>query len=188
MRHATKSSIWTAGLCLVGLALAALPARAEIFQFDFSTRAQGTLTTAGGSLDPGYDLILNLTFDFLTGEDDGGDPVHIRNTAAINLQRGAAYNPTTGAFINHGSGGTVANIGDFDLPQGGITKIDGSSFSADSMAVGGISIEGVEFQIPGALVITPVPSPIPELQTWAMLLMGFGGLVYSSRRKKLSRN
>lgn len=183
MPHAAKASIGLAGLCLVGLALAALPARAEIFQFDFSTRAQGTLTTAGGSPDPGYDLILNLTFDFLTGEDDGGDPVHIRNTAAINIKTGAAFNPTTGAFINHASGGTVANIGDFDLLQGGVTKIDGSSFSADSMAVSGISIEGVAFEFQGALVISPFPSPIPEPPIWAMLIMGVFGLGYFTRHR-----
>ena len=132
---------------------------------------------------PGYDLVINLTFDFLSGTDAGGNPLHITNTAAVNLKRGAAFNPTTGAFINHASGGTSANIGDFDLPQGGVTEINGSSFSVDSMAVSGRSVEGFEFQIPGALVITSVPSPIPELGTWAMLFLGFAGLGCLARRR-----
>ncbi len=184
MRHAAKSAIWAAGLYVMGLAFAALPARAELFEFDFSTRdAQGTLTTGAATPDPGYDLVINLTFDFLSGTDAGGNPLHITNTAAVNLKRGAAFNPTTGAFINHASGGTSANIGDFDLPQGGVTEINGSSFSVDSMVVSGRSVEGFEFQIPGALVITSVPSPIPELGTWAMLFLGFAGLGCLARRR-----
>jgi hypothetical protein len=182
MHYLCKSAMAGAAFLVTCLALSGSPAKAEVFDFSFSPDPFGTFTTGAVAADPGYELITGLTFDLLSGTDDGGNPFSFTNAAASGVEPGAAFNPTTGAFINHAEGGTFHDIGGFELP--GSVIIDPSSFAAGSHAVTGLSTDDEHFSVSGALKITPVgPPPVPEPQTWAMLLLGFGGLGYFAHRR-----
>ncbi len=185
MGHAAKSATWAARLCAIALAFNALPARAEQYFFDFAAPdARGNFTIGAPATDAGYFLITNLTFVVLSANDSNGDPIEIDSTAATDVKPGAAFNPTTGAFINHAFGDRFPNVGDFDLVQGGTVEINGASFAAGSQGVSGISAQGFDFEVDGILNISPEtnPSPVPELGTWAMLFLGFASLGCFARR------
>ncbi len=180
MRYPCKSAIAGAAFLVTCLALSGLPAKAEVFDFSFSPDAFGTFTTGAAAADPGYELITGLTFDLLSGTDDGGNPFSLTNAVAFDLLPGAAFNPTTGAFINHSGGNTFDDIGGFELPGASIHPL---SFSVGSDGVGGDLYVGGSFFVSGALTITPTITPVPEPQTWAMLILGFGGLGYFAHRR-----
>jgi hypothetical protein len=183
MRYLCKSAMAGAAFLVTCLALSGLPAKAEVFVFNFSSFGDfGSFTTGAAAADPGYELITGLTFDLLSGTDDGGNHFSLPNAAALGFQPGAAFNPTTGAFINHFLGFTFNDIGDFDLRDN--VGIVGASFAAGSVELSGVSPFGFNFYISGALKITPFEqSPVPEPQTWVMLLLGFGSLAYFAHRR-----
>jgi hypothetical protein len=179
MHYPCKSAIAGAAFLVTCLALSGLPAKAEVFDFSFSPDAFGTITTGAAAADPGYELITGLTFDLLSGTDTGGNPFSLTNAVASGFEPGAAFNPTTGAFINHYAGNTYDDIGSFDLPG---ARIEPFSFSAGSNLVDG-DVGDERFFIFGRLTITPTITPVPEPQTWAMLILGFGGLGYFAHRR-----
>jgi hypothetical protein len=98
--------------CLTGV-FANASAKADVFDFNFGPDAMGTFTTGPAANDPGYELITGLTFDALSGSTDSGIQFAFNDVVAKDLQPGAAFNPTTGAFINHAAGQTFNNIGFF---------------------------------------------------------------------------
>src|SRR5260370_28166887 len=106
-----------AALCLAGHVLTTAPARAAVFDFSFGPDAFGTFTTGAAAADPGYDLITGLTFDVLTGVDENNVPFSFTNEVGSGFEPGAAFNPTTDAFINHFAGGTFPDIGGFLTPD-----------------------------------------------------------------------
>ena len=114
----------------------------------------------------GYFLITNRTFVVLSANDFNGDPIEIDSTAATDVKPGAAFNPTTGAFINHAFGDRFPNVGDFDLVQVGTVEINGASFAAGSQGVSGISAQGFDFEVDGILNISPEDEPQPASRNW----------------------
>src|SRR5215471_12838885 len=110
MRHATW--IWVVLSCLISV-FANAPAKADVFDFSFESGAKGTFRTGGAASDPGYELITGLTFNVLKDTADGDKD--FPNMTGQDFAPGAAFNPTTGAFINHFAGGAVHNIGDFKI-------------------------------------------------------------------------
>jgi hypothetical protein len=184
MRHPTAICIVVS--CLVGV-LANGSAKADVFDFSFQgeSAAKGTFRTGGGATDPGYELITGLIFNVLEDPADGDRD--FPNMTGEDFAPGAAFNPTTGAFINHLHGGTVDNIGDFKIVccGGDSGSVRGASFNQSS-AVLMAGIDGGPFTIVGPLKITRSPAAaVPEASTWAMMVIGFAGLGfvgYQSRR------
>jgi hypothetical protein len=137
MRYA--SAVFAAVVfCLAGV-FAVAPAKADTFDFSFGAPscvnepttfacALGAFTTGAAAADPGFELITGLTFNLLQGVAAAGNPFSFTNVAGEDFQPGAAFNPTTDAFISHAGGGTTNNIGTFQLPEVKLF-IDGQSFA-----------------------------------------------------------
>jgi hypothetical protein len=96
---------------LITVALGTATATAGTFHFSFGTGAFGSFTTGAAAVDPGYELVTGLTFDELSGFYDYPPTFfEFTNQLATSLQPGAAFNPTTGAFINHFARDTYHDI------------------------------------------------------------------------------
>jgi hypothetical protein len=189
---------------LVGVFVIA-PAKADTFDFSFGVSsggppcsfesppcASGTFTTDGAASDPGFELITGLTFNVLQGETTTGFPFIVTNEVGKNFAPGAAFNPTTRAFVNHSGGRAVNDIGGFQLEGKTLGSIEGLSFAeitsgvSGNLAIADLSGEG-DFEIDGGLDIRRDigVAPVPEASTWAMLLLGFAGLGLAVRRRRL---
>jgi hypothetical protein len=186
--------------CVAGV-FAIAPAKADVFDFSFgapscvneptSPCASGRFATGNAASDPGFDLITGLTFNLLKGVAENGDFFSQTNLRAEKIQAGAAFNPTTDAFINSGAP-PFDNIGVIEVPYTeGLIFIDGGSFAQSSDSLSGFFATAGEperFKIEAPLVITrETAAPIPEASTWAMLLLGFGGLGLAVRRRRATR-
>jgi PEP-CTERM motif len=184
--------------CVAGV-FAIAPAKADVFDFSFgapscvneptSPCASGRFATGNAASDPGFDLITGLTFNLLKGVAENGDFFSQTNLRPEKIQAGAAFNPTTDAFINSGAP-PFDNIGVIEVPYTeGLIFIDGGSFAQSSDSLSGFFATAGEperFKIEAPLVITrETAAPIPEASTWAMLLLGFGGLGLAVRRRRL---
>jgi PEP-CTERM motif len=182
--------------CVAGV-FAIAPAKADVFDFSFgapscvneptSPCASGRFATGNADSDPGFDLITGLTFNLLQGVAENGDFFSQTNLRAEKIQAGAAFNPTTDAFINGAP--PLDNIGVIEVPYTeGLIFIDGGSFAQSSDSLSGFFATAGEpepFKIEAPLVITrETAAPIPEASTWAMLLLGFAGLGYAALRRK----
>jgi hypothetical protein len=186
MRQASAVFVSTLS-CLAGI-LANGSANADVYDFSFGPGVSGTFTTGAATSDPGYELITGLTFGLLSGAYGDGLDFSFTNVAGRDFAVGAAFNPKTDAFINHTGGSTYNDVGDFAmLPAAGATgSIDGASFAQGSYFVSGLVVGdngSADFKILAPLVITlQVATPVPELSTWAITLLGFGGLGLAARR------
>jgi len=173
------------------------PASAEVFRFSFGSVLSdvffnGRFTTGAASpTDPGYNLITDL--DTFTGsrvmDPETGGNFLVHASSVPSFAPGAAFNETTGAFINHAGGVTTDNIGDFAAVSvfvGGreTVEVDGASFSQGSQLISGTAFfpDVFRFSIHEPLVIT-----VPEPSTWAMMLLGFVGLGLLGYRSKTRR-
>jgi PEP-CTERM motif len=196
MRHA--SAVLAAISCLAGV-FAIAPAKADVFDFRFgasscaneptSSCVLGKFVTGGAAGVLGFELITGLTFSLLQGAAENGDFFSQTNLRPEKIPAGAAFNPTTDAFINSNTP-PFDNIGVIEVPYTeGLIFIDGGSFAQSSDSLSGFfsTTDGPEpFRIDAPLVITrETAAPVPEASTWAMLLLGFGGLGLAVRRPRL---
>ena len=165
-------------LALLVIGFAASANASTIYNFSFMDGsvavASGSFTTTGTSPDPGYELITSFTFNYLTTIDDTVSTGPF--TAPPDLPS-AAYNPVTGAFLNHFNGGTWSDIGGLtlSLSGGALAGIDGSSFSSLSSSLSGLVVgwDGVVDLRSGLLEIAPAAAPaVPEPAS--LLLLGTG--------------
>jgi hypothetical protein len=166
-------------------------AKAAVFDFSFGSGVTGTFITGGAAPgDPGYDLVTGLTFNLLSWT-AAGVPFSYTNVVGSDFSMGAAFNPTTGAFVNTASGYLDPTIGSFTL------TLDKAFFGSiqNSFSKSSTSILGEVFPAPyeyviidikdAPLVITPAPTAaaVPEASTWAMMLLGF--VSFAVRRWRL---
>jgi hypothetical protein len=154
-------------------------ARAKLFNFSFGTNAAGTFETGAASIaDPGYYLVTDLTITSFNGE--------VVDVHATGFQPGAAFNPATGAFLNHAAGGTFPDIGR-TLVNGIIGGNSVSFFSGKSFQQSrdrlDISSEGGPLSAFGLLAITRAPAPVIEPAGLALLATGLLGLAATRGRR-----
>jgi hypothetical protein len=125
-----------------GLALACAARADVIYNFVFMSSAQevdaeGTFSTGAASTqDAGYFLVTDVTFTSL--RDMFTETLDTGSVTATSLKPGAAYDPKTEGFVNHG-GGSTNNIGEFSVSCNtkpfdfALSQIEASSFTQENI-------------------------------------------------------
>jgi hypothetical protein len=129
-----------------------------------------TFTGSGGATE---------TFNNVSVPDfNGGGP--------INTNSGGVSTQTVFQVSDQGGGGTGnSSTGDtttYDLTQEGFT-LD-SDFADQTLASATITSNGYETLLLGVTVENTVTGAVPELSTWAMMILGFCGLGFMAYRRR----
>jgi len=184
-------------LLAAGMALAAGSAQATVV-VDITQSGANVDVTATGSLD-----LSGATFDHIQPYSTGIIPGGSNWYVALGDSPGMDWYQLTGTTLPFGSsgnyytsaatGGDAFSIWGYDggtplvgLPTGYIS----STAISSSMVLAGETIAGMTltpgtytFATPGDTIILNI-SAVPEPATWAMMLMGFGGLGAMLRRRR----
>lgn len=165
----------------IGLAVAAASASqacAAVYTFTIGTGTAGSFTTGAASpTDSGYFLLTSLGFSTVSGTDSvNSKPVFFTNQTNPFFEPDAAYDPTTMGFINHAYGNTYYDSGSIYTQD--INLFTG--LGANRQYGGYLKSNGDQFLVTGSLEVSP---GVPEASTWAMMLLGFGGIGMLARRR-----
>jgi hypothetical protein len=138
------------------------------------------LPVAGADLDPVANGLYNYSLTFsLAG--------YVANTASFS-GRFAADNSVTALKLNgvsiSGIGGGFSSWTNFDS-SGGIFNAGENvlTFTVTNFGLASGNPSGLRVELTGTADLAPAPG-VPEPQTWAMLVVGFGLVGVSARRRK----
>ena len=102
---------------------------------------------------------------------------------------GATYDSVTGQLLTQGTGNHFFSNGDGSVPGPNNTTVTGGWwFSADTSGTGtcGTEPRDITCAVAGRDAFAPVTGGVPEPATWALMVMGFGGLGAVLRRKRVA--
>ena len=129
----------------------------------FNLTATNTYSATGGfTFDAGTNLISNVTYSPVQ---TGSGP-----TGPFNFTVGTADSLTQVTFSGDGFGDFNTYFFAQSLALGGTSAITGGSFLGTNISAGGS--------------VTAATAAVPEPATWAMMLIGFGGVGVAMRRKR----
>lgn len=186
---------------LLALALVSAPAAAQTVDFESSplgnnpnplTIANATFTTSGG-----FNVLTNFNSTALCPSTSASSSADCSALLEVLFAGNASAISFTFAANNTTSLGS--DIGDVSIFSGAtllgtvdVLVLDGSAFTNDAVSLTGFSnvtrivITSTDF---GGVVyddFTFSLNAVPEPSTWAMMLIGFGGIGYSMRRRRRS--
>lgn len=183
--------------CLAIMAASLFGARSAqgvlVFNYSFGSKASGVFTTGGESTnDIGYYDLTSLTVTSFTDNTLGPVPVDIY-VGTENFQPGAAYNPMTGAFINHAFGFTFNDLGDTGTNSGhDVGTIDGQTvniLTGGSFAMGSPQLHIVanftHYRADGPLTITA--AAVPEASIAVVWTVGLSSVILCQCRSRHRR-
>lgn len=162
---------------LTALGMGASPASADaLYTFSWGSSAFGTFDTGAAATDAGYFLLTSLDFSSIHGN---ASSIH-----ATSFQAGAAYNPTTGEFINHAFGVTTDNSG--NMPAAGSAAGDTATSITPFELNSGflvISASPANFDFFGD-TLSVTAGTAPEPATLALLSLGLAGVGFARRKTR----
>lgn len=190
---------------LVSLALLSFPTYAQLLTLNFDTDFSGNAISAGQGINDAYGPQLHASFIGGVIQHTGGGLSSLPNWASsFNAHNGITVifdNPTSFVSVTNVSFSSFTlsafDSNDILLGSGSVssTFFDGAkvelSFSGISRLMfvdqgTGYGFDDFVFQVASLPVSTPPPvSPIPEPETYAMLLAGLALLGWHARRRKL---
>lgn len=156
-------------------AVAGSPASAQVYTFDYSGTLQGTILGVGDIGTQHIDV---------TGTTDSTDltnPLAVSNVSVSGLgtteSQGSGTLFSTGSTLNLSTGVGNLLFGNIDFG----TLLSTGSSSANILSGADNSINFTATGGSGTLSLT---AAVPEPATWAMMLVGFGAVGFSMRRKR----
>lgn len=124
----------------------------------------------------------------MSGDGARGEFTFSPNIALAPLQRYVVFLSTSELLPQPGSGNYALPLAQDSLPaERSVFQDNGSDFgSLFTSGWSSITISDLSFRVnlSPAVVVTPPDSAIPEPATWAMLIIGFGGIGAGMRRRR----
>ena len=171
-----KRFAFTAIVSAVAAASIAAPANAATtLNVDYTASSGGTPITIGGAASPQYSFELGTFFNGASSyilRANGDAKVAFPDNGVPQTPGSFVYTAVDPGAFSPG----FSNLGDFQL-----------FFNIGSVAYTGLATVVDNGHRINAISFSPVAGAVPEPATWAMMLVGFGGIGFAMRRRSKVR-
>lgn len=182
---------------IAAVVFVAAPAQAVV-TFTFAQVGNDVVLTGSGSLNLSSALFVgNPTADGFVNPSGGslavgggisrvGDSYRLTSPSVI-FGTGGVVNGTPDLLFLFGLQASALGTGFVYVPLGyfsGAPLFGSTTFANQTFASLGLTAGTYNFSIPNDTIRIVVPGAVPEPSTWAMMLIGFGGIGYSMRRRR----